>query len=231
MAQHRIFVNITLHIFSNEIGCIMPVLANQDVNLHFDLVNQQINMSYTLDLVSQICLPVLPLNTVSPQCLQETEQQHRQASHLMLEKQHKAKLSGLHKQNMQSDHHQHIYGAVWGSFQTPFQKNTLVRTAQSAVQMMGKLFQTNGKTTLTSGINRNNKFKASFSCASHSRALKDGMVNIHIDHILQRHSPSQVNIRTDRVSWAWQQLAQCPHNTMMQDARLDTCVVQCKWIA
>ena len=39
----------------------MPVLANQDVNLHFDLVNQQINMSYTLDLVSQICLPVLPL--------------------------------------------------------------------------------------------------------------------------------------------------------------------------
>ena len=71
-AQHRIFVKITLHIFSNGIGCIMPVLANQDVNLHFDLVNQQINMSYTLDLVSQICLPVLPLNTldlVSQICL------------------------------------------------------------------------------------------------------------------------------------------------------------------
>ena len=68
----------------------------------------------------------------------------------------------------------------------PFQKYTPVRAAQSAVYMKGKLFQTKGKITFMSGTSRNNRFSASFSCASHSRALKEGMVNIHIDHILQQ---------------------------------------------
>eukprot|EP00223_Ostreococcus_mediterraneus_P009777 CAMPEP_0179626754 /NCGR_PEP_ID=MMETSP0932-20121108/3984_1 /TAXON_ID=548131 ORGANISM="Ostreococcus mediterraneus, Strain clade-D-RCC2596" /NCGR_SAMPLE_ID=MMETSP0932 /ASSEMBLY_ACC=CAM_ASM_000582 /LENGTH=199 /DNA_ID=CAMNT_0021496071 /DNA_START=53 /DNA_END=649 /DNA_ORIENTATION=+ len=44
-------------------------------------------------------------------------------------------------------------------------------------------FHTNGINTFTNGIATNNKFNASFSLASQSRARNDGTVNIHTLHI------------------------------------------------
>lgn len=50
---------------------------------------------------------------------------------------------------------------------------------------MGNDFATKGKPTLIKGTRRNKMFKASFSVDVHSLALKAGIVNIHMDHILR----------------------------------------------
>lgn len=66
---------------------------------------------------------------------------------------------------------------------SPFHANTPANNTQSAVKMKPKFFHTNGKRTLARGMARKRRFSASFSGWVHSRARKEGMVNIQIDHI------------------------------------------------
>jgi len=56
---------------------------------------------------------------------------------------------------------------------------------QSAAKMKGKDFHTRGRVTLSRGMSRNSRLRASFSVGVHSRARSAGMVNIQTDHILQ----------------------------------------------
>ena len=59
----------------------------------------------------------------------------------------------------------------------PFPAHTAMST-QSAVKMKGKDFHTKGSVTLSSGMVRKSRLRASFSRSVHSRARKEGTVNI-----------------------------------------------------